>query len=208
MRDEDFILSLTKDLEAKDPLVSSQKALLLWMLVTFAVLVSGLLMVKIRPDVNQMLETLSFNFELFSALSVGILAAGTALHLRIPGAKAPQKVLGFAVSIWMASLLFHSYSMHVTEPFSLKLALHCMASIVGLSALPGLVLYLLIRRGATTEPKQTLAIVGVAMTAAAAAFLPLSCGNDTALHLVIGHGGPAFIFGGLFWFIGPSLLRW
>jgi hypothetical protein len=208
MRDEDFIHSLAKDLEPKTTLVSSQRALLLWIIMTFAFLLSGLSLVRIRSDVTSMLETLSFNLELFSALSVSIVAAGMALHLRIPGARLPRKVLASAVLLWLASLVLHAYTMKSTEPFDTRLALHCMLSIVALGALPGLVLYVLLRRGATTEPKAALALVGMALAAAAAAILPLSCGNDTVLHLIVGHGGPFLILGLLFWPLGPSLLRW
>lgn len=207
MRDEDFIRNLTADLQPKSSLASSQGALLGWMLLTFVVLISGILLVSLRDDVRPMLETASFHLEMFSALTVAIVAAGTALHLRIPGSLVPRKVLSAVVGIWIVSLMYHGY-VSETGPFLWGEALHCMVSIAGLSALPGLALYLLVRRGSTTQPKETLAIIGIAMTAAAAAFIPLACGNDTMLHLVLGHSGPLFVMSFLFWWAGPSLLKW
>lgn len=207
MRDEDLIRNLSADLKPRTSLASSQNALLLWLVGSFLVLISSVVGMNLRPDVYGMLETRSFPLELFSALALGIIAAGSALHLRIPGSKAPRKVLAAVTLLWLASVVYHGISMPKVN-FHWTPALHCAGTIVLMALVPGLLLYGLVRRGATTEPKQAFAIIALAMTASAAAFLPLVCGNDSVLHLIFGHASPYFLLGFLFYQSGRYFLKW
>lgn len=209
MRDEIFVKNLAQDLKPKVSIVSSQKALLAWLIVTLPLLGIAIALHSIREDMALMLEKASFYFELFSALSVSIIAAGSALTLRIPGSRAPLKVLGTAVLIWLVSLLVHALTMGALPlTFHLHAELACMADIFVFGGLPALVLYHLVRRGATTEPKLALTLVAIAFSSAAAAFLPLACGNDGLVHLLLGHASPLFLAAALAWMTGRRFLSW
>ncbi|RYZ59232.1 MAG: DUF1109 domain-containing protein, partial [Proteobacteria bacterium] len=141
MRDDQFIKSLSQNLEAKVSVVPSQRPLFLWLIFALVVLAFGLAMHSIRADAGQMLEKGSFYLELFSALSVGIIAAGSALTLRIPGSRAPLKVLGTTLAIWLVSLVWHSMVMkEVGMAFNLRTESGCFSSILAFSVLPAALL--------------------------------------------------------------------
>lgn len=209
MQDDLFIKNLARDLKPKVSIVPSQKPLMGWVVLTLFVLAAAVSIHSIRQDMNVMLGKTSYYFELFSALSVGIIAAGSALTLRIPGARAPLKVLSAFVVLWLLSLVFHALSMGpVAWHFTAKSEFGCMGSIFVFGALPALGLYLLVRHGATTQPQITMSLIAVAFTSAASAFLPLACGNDGLVHLLFGHALPLFVAAGLFWMTGRTLLKW
>lgn len=209
MRDDQFIKSLSQNLEAKVSVVPSQRPLFLWLIFALVVLAFGLAMHSIRADAGQMLEKGSFYLELFSALSVGIIAAGSALTLRIPGSRAPLKVLGTTLAIWLVSLVWHSMVMkEVGMAFNLRTESGCFSSILAFSVLPAALLVYLVRRGASTEPQLALTLVAVAVTAASAAVLPMACGNDGLIHLFLGHAAPLFVLGAIAWASGRKILKW
>ena len=209
MQDDLFIKNLTQNLKPKVSVVSSQKPLMGWMVFTLLVLASAVTLDSIRDDMNVMLGKGSYYVELFSALSVGIIAAGSALTMRIPASKAPLRVLATVIVFWVGSLIVHSLRMGPVQwTFNIHDEFACMVSIFVFGSLPSLSLYFLVRHGATTEPKLTMALVAIAFTSAAAAFLPLACGNDGLVHLLLGHALPLFVAGGLGFASGRQLLMW
>ncbi|MBC7659038.1 MAG: DUF1109 family protein [Chitinophagaceae bacterium] len=209
MQDDLFIKSLSRDLKPRISIVPSQRPLFFWAVATFFILVFGVLWHSMRPDVSDRLSEGSYYFEIFSGLTVGIIAAGSALLTRIPGTRAPLKVIGSSILIWLGSMIWHSLSMKASGlRFDAHDAFACMTSILVFSLLPGLLLFGLVKRGATTQPQLSFALVAIAMTSAAAAFLPLACGNDGLFHLMFGHALPLFILGTVGWFSGRLALRW
>ncbi|MBC7531332.1 MAG: DUF1109 family protein [Oligoflexus sp.] len=209
MQDDLFIKNLMRDFKPKVSVLPSQKPLMGWMVFTLLVLASAVTLHSIRDDMNVMLGKGSYYVELFSALSVGIIAAGSALTMRIPASRAPLKVLATVIAFWVASLIVHSLRMGPGQwTFNVHDEFACMASIFLFGTLPSLPLYFLVRHGATTEPKLTMALIAIAFTSAAAAFLPLACGNDGLVHLLFGHALALFVAGGMGFASGRQLLKW
>lgn len=205
--DEEFIHGLAANLKAKRSIATSQFALVGWMLLCFLVMLPSIIVLKIRSDVGQIFEVKTYYLQLFSGLGLAISLAAIALHLRIPAMKLPAKFLAAITPIWIGALMIHGFMVDQVE-FVWKHAINCASTILLLSLIPGAVLYFFVRRGRTTEPQQAFAVVGLAMTSVVAAFLPLVCLHDSALHLLAGHASPFFLVGILFWFIGRLALKW
>jgi len=209
MSDRDFIKNLTRDLEPRAPLASPRVPFLGWLLGTSMFLAVALFLHKLRVDVIQIVERVSFNLEYLASFTVALLAAAGALQLRVPGAKAPLKALGFAVCLWLGSIVFHSYSIHPGPlSFEWRAALDCGAWIMAWGLPPGIALWFFVKKGATTEPRLALGLVAVAYAAMAAGFLTFGCGNDELMHLLLGHTMPVIPLVVAGWLAGRRLLRW
>lgn len=209
MQTDPFIKNLTRNLEPRASIASLPKSLVLWLVAAFALSCVAVQIHGLRPEMALMLKKGSYSLELFSALATGILAAGAAIHMRIPGNKVPKRTLGAFGLLWVVSLILHNLSLSASiASFHPQAELACVSAVLMFGVLPAVILITQVRRGACTEPKLTLALVAIAVTATGAAFLSLVCGNDGLIHRIVGHASPLFIITPLSWAVGRKILRW
>lgn len=84
----------------------------------------------------------------------------------------------------------------------------CLVSITTISALPLFAGIRALRRGATTRPVQTGALLGLAIGALAAAGYALHCNEDSPMFYVTWYGAGILISSGIGAWAGHKYLRW
>jgi hypothetical protein len=71
----------------------------------------------------------------------------------------------------------------------------CVARVIGVGLLPGVLLVVMLRRAAPLRPRWTGALAAAAAMAAGAFAIQLVCPVDDAGHALLGHLGPVLAFG-------------
>ena len=148
-----------------------------------------------------------------TALPLLLFALALPLALRLSRPGAPAVLWPFAVAAALAGVLLIGAGL--TTPSALLIptiigqtAVKCLTSILTLSALPILVGVILLRRGASTRPVLSGAMIGLAAGAGAAAGYALSCSEDSPLFYVTWYGAAISLATGIGAVIGSRLLRW
>ncbi len=208
MNTDDLIQNLSEGLEPREPLGRTPAALLLWFGLTAASLALQVWRHGLRPDWAPMLAQASYGLEIALSLALAIVAGAAALRLRVPGRKVSLLPLALIVSFWAAAFVIHGFTHSRDRGFDFHREAACFASIVAFSFAPLILLYLEIRKGASTAPRKTMALAAVATASASAAFLAVSCASDAPLHLLIGHALPLFVMALLLYPLGARLLAW
>lgn len=169
-------------------------------------------MMGLRPDLAQALAAPVTMAKTAIPLSLAALALPAAMVTARPDASAPPLWL-LAVPGGIALLLFGATL--VATPAALipagvmgQTAGACLMAVGGLSLIPVIVGTRLMRRGATTRPGLTGALIGLASGGAAAAGYALHCTEDNPLFYVTWYGAGIAIATLIGAVLGRRWLRW
>lgn len=214
MKNSDLISNLTRDLTpVRRPAPWGQVGLLALFLGLLALL-AILAVLEPRPDLAARLRSPGFVLELLALAIAGSLATLAAARLRIPGATLPlwnrRALAGAVVALGLGfSLTFldHPSAQNLWEldTWGWKCAvtssfLTFVAAFAGAWAL---------RRGASTRPALSSALVVLAALCFGWLGISLDCPSDHALHLAVWHLLLPLLAGlGLGRLLGRHLLRW
>lgn len=209
MKTDDLIAALGADVAAEAAVAGG----LGWRLALALAGCIGLvgLVLEFRPDLAQSLVTPISALRLVLTLALLALGVRFALVLGRPEGRvrlwplAGVVLAAGAAVVWtLVTTPAGSWGMAVQG----KTMVWCLTSIPTLSVLPVAVLFVALRRGATTRPVLAGAMIGLAGSGGAAAAYALHCPEDNPLFYVTWYGVAILIVTGVSAVLARRLLRW
>ncbi|MBU2957808.1 DUF1109 domain-containing protein [Paracoccus sp. 1_MG-2023] len=165
----------------------------------------------LRPDLAEALTTPITLAKTAIPLSLAAIALPAAMLTARPDAHPPLWLLALpiavAVALYLATMAGTPVSMIPQRIIGVSIAT-CLTSITALSLTPIIVGTALMRRGATTRPTLTGALIGLASGAGAAAGYALHCLDDNPLFFVTWYGIGIAIATAVGAILGRHWLRW
>lgn len=212
MKTDDLINAIAADAEtARAPI-----ARIVWIGAGVGVVVTALLylsLLPVRPDFMSAMG--DWHFLMKWAFSLTLLGTALALMLRLAR---PQSVPDLDWLLLFGAPLVLTLGV-VTEMFALPSstwfptmvgtnAWGCIIFVPILSALPLIVMLLVLRQGATTRPALAGAVAGLVAAGIAATFYATHCQNDSPLFLAAWYVLATLFVAAVGAVLGTRLLRW
>lgn len=168
----------------------------------------------VRADLMQQFTRPFFITEVMLLLSMLISAAVAAVYAMLPDT-AHQKwrmrlpyLCACAMAILVVAQCFLPHDGRMVMPVAPSHTVECTLYIAASSLLPTMLIFVLIRKGASVMPMQAGALAVIASVSVGALTLRLTEANDEIMHVLMWHYAPSIIcacFGAL---LGRYLLRW
>ena len=213
MRTEDLIQELVSEVRPVERLRPVAARLLAW--VVLAALSFGvvLFLMGVRRDLGDGADQADFAFEAALLIMTAMSAAIGALVISIPGAERSPMVRWAPVIAALASVLWAAgelvYAAAVGAPTGrLTFAWHCVYKTASVGAIPGIALFLMVRRGAPLRAAWAGLLAVLATAAVGVLGANVICPNDRPLHMLLWHVAPLMLFAGLGAALGAWLLKW
>ncbi len=195
MATNDLISNLVRDLRPVQPLPLPQVRLAQWGLV--AVPATAIVMAAIGPRVDLPAAAATLSFQAHSALL--LMAAATsavaALALAVPGEQvghwrrfAPVAA-ALAWGAWLSGELL-VFAASGQEIWPIASGVGCVAKAFAFGVTPGVVLTIMLGRGAPGDARATMVFAGLAAAAVGALGVELTCPLTSPTHLLLWHAGP------------------
>lgn len=211
MRTDDLIARLAS--EPPRPAFSLQWTGAVTLASIVAISALFLALAGIRADLaHAMVQPLVIAKTLIPATTCAI-ALYTALQLARPDGHLHVRFIWLAlpavaaVMLWVFSYLSQPADQRFAEVGAFSLS-QCIGFIMLMSAGPSATIILLLRSGATTTPRLTAAIAGLAAASGAATGYSLFCVQDNPLFYVTWYGTAILLSTALTTLCGTRLLRW
>ena len=213
MRTDELIVALARAAGPVRPLPSPSLRLARWTAATVPLMVLGVFLIGPRADVLTVMPQPTFLGMVFATFSTGLLAAATALVLSVPGTERSvlQRVLPLmAGGLWLVSLIVLLTTGGDPMRRLLEWPLHwiCVIEIAGLSLVPGLALFTMVRRAAPLRRAWSGALATLAAGAIGAAATQFICPLDDPAHQLVGHALPVAVLSVLGALAGHRYLDW
>ena len=208
MRTDDLIRALAAD-EVKPASVGARLALLpLALLMAGAVLLG---IIGIRPDLGAALMAPITALKNLLPLALGLVALVLAVRMARPDATVPVAGL-IAFPLVALALFAYGLSQMPMADWGRGVMGHsaafCVPAIVLTALLPLVASMRAMRAGASTAPKRSGALTGLACGALSTAIYALHCNEDNPLFFVTWYGLAILIVSGIGAVLGRRLLRW
>lgn len=185
---------------------------LIWLALSLAYTGAVLLAVGARPDIAAKLKDARFLVETGAAFATAILAAMAAFCAGCPGHPRLARLAPLpALLLWLASLGMDSWKAWAQVlPDNLVIAFDplYLSGILLIGAVPGLLIFAMIRQGAPMAPAITMALAALATTALGAATLRLLDPQDAIITVMMCQFGSAALLSTFGALSGRRLLRW
>ena len=210
-----LIERLSAEAVARKPFPTPAKlfARLACVLVLYGVLVSAML--GLRADLGVQLARPFFSVEIVLLVAIALVSLRTSVHLAFPDTYQKRRaarlpgllLLAFILVLAVQALLPPDSRMLLPSGPHLH-QMECTLCIAGSAFMPALILFGMLRSGASIHPLKA----GIAATLAASAVgcltLRLAEANDSLVHLALAHYLPIVVFAGVGAAAGRLLLRW
>lgn len=215
MDTNDFAAKLADDLRPVRRALPAMVTCGIWIAVT-GVLV-GLFVAAggVRPDYEAVLGRLDFLLPTIGMVIAGALSGFVAFHLRAPMARIPaflKGTLGLATLFWVFEILrAYGASTGIEDHAHLHhdfLVHHCVVNLALMILAPGIFLFVLLRRGATTHAFWAGYAAVLAVSSFGAIGMRYLCPVDDPAHLLVWHFMPVALYAAIGAGIAKYPLRW
>jgi hypothetical protein len=194
MATNDLINALVRDLEPVSPLPLPRVRLWRWMLASVAVSAAAVAVLGRRGDLATTLFAQTFQAHVAFLVLAAVSSAAAALALAIPGEPvgawrraAPPVALG----AWLAWLAGELMPLVAAGASAWPVAgWGCVAKAFAIGTTPGLMLAVMVGRGAPADVRATVTFAALAAAAVGALGVELTCPLDGPMHLLLWHAGP------------------
>lgn len=161
-----------------------------------------------RPDLANMAVSIPFWFKLGYTGSVVVGTSVVALYAATPGASATALcALAPAVIFLACGVIFDPIALPITGRSNTAVAF-CMGGILFLS-LPGMILtFVVMRKGAPTQPLFAGAVIGVHSASVGAMAFTVACKNDSTAFFATWYTAACAIIAFIGAVVGHRVLRW
>lgn len=203
----DLIKTLSSEMKPVTRLESPYRRFIKWVLAAFLSLGSGIFLLGINPHLFHSFLIFDFNLQTICLFFLALLSTLSAFLLSIPDKNKPliNLIPFITLALWGLALIF---ALIKIPTFTFDYGVVCIRDILLLSALPGIMLFLMLRQAAPLSPSKVglFAMLGIAgLGAFGTQFV---CRNGDPLHLLLWHFTPVLIIGILGILIGRFLLKW
>lgn len=213
MRTEELIRQLAADAMPVTPLPPIARRVGTWLAIAVLSAVIVVLLLGVRRQLGDSVDRANFIFEALLLIVTGVSAGSAALVVSVPGAQRSGVVrwgpivAGIACVTWAAGEL--AFAAATGAPTGrLAFAWHCVARTLSVAAIPGLLLFVMVRRAAPTHGAWAGLLAILATTSFGVFGANLICPNDRPLHLLLWHFLPLIGFAAAGAALGAWLLRW
>jgi hypothetical protein len=213
VRTEELIQRLAADAKPVQRLRPLLVRLAAWATLAVCSLAVVMLLMGVRRELGDASDRADFAVEAGLLVITALSAAVGALLISIPGAARTPLVrwlpiaAGVACVAWATGELVMA-SMINAPTGRLSFAWHCVYKTTSVAAIPGVVLFLMVRRGAPTRAIWAGLLAILATAAVGVLGANIICPNDRPLHMLLWHVTPLALFAALGAGLGAWLLRW
>jgi hypothetical protein len=213
VRTEEVIRQLADDVRPVRPLRPLALRVASWLVVAVLSLLVVMLLMGVRRELGDAADRTDFAVEAMLLVLTAVSAAVGALLVSIPGAGESRRVRWVPVGLGVACLMLAAgewaYAAATGAPTGrLTFAWHCVYKTTSVAAVPGIVLFVMLRRGAPLHAAWAGLLALLATTAVGVLGANIICPNDRPLHMLLWHVLPLMIFSGAGAALGRWLLRW
>lgn len=180
---------------------------------TAAAVLLFLAVAGVRPDLVLVLAQPAGQVKTLLPLALALLALGPALHLTRPEARAGLRLwplfvpLAVAIALWLASFAGQPAALRFADVSVLSVA-ECVGFILLIAALPAVLALRLLRQGASTRPRLSGALTGLAVSAATTTGYSFFCIQDNPLFFLTWYGVAIALVSGGAALAATRILRW
>jgi len=183
--------------------------------ILFIYAVAALLFLGSRPDMQVQLARPLFAAEVLLLLVIALSSLRAALYLSYPDHYQKSYVglwpclAGVAFVLLLAVQMFLPVDARMVLPVGTGVhGMECTLCIASVAAIPSALLFMLIRKGASTHPFKAGCFVTLTAASIGCLTLRLAEVNDSLVHLVQWHYLPTLLFAALGAWLGKYLLAW
>ena len=213
MRTEDLIQQLTADARPVRPLRPLAVRVAGWLVVAAVSLGIVMMLMGVRRELGDAADRMDFTLEAALLLVTAVSAAIGALMVSVPGAESSRHTrwipiaLGVLCVVLAAGELAYA-AMSGAPTGRLTFAWHCVYKTTSVALVPGILLFVMVRRGAPLHGGWAGLLALLATAAMGVLGANIICPNDRPLHMLLWHVAPLMLFAGIGAGLGKWLLRW
>lgn len=212
MKTDDLIKSLSGDCKEIEKIKHPARSCCSWLFAALLFVGLTTIFMGFRDDINNKLHSEMFVLEMISALAVGLLGALAANWLSIPDVNQQKWVvwlpfIPLTILTFLIGYEFYVQPLHLENTHSEK-GILCAGDVLWLISLPALLLFVLLRKAATTHTRMSSFMAILAVCAFAYISARLVCPNDDLGHLLLWHYSPILFVSVVGAAIGYRVLKW
>lgn len=193
----DVIDRLVQDLSPVSPLPLPAICLRRWVAVSVAVVAAMVALLGRRADFGAAVLSQPFQAHVLFLILAAVSSAGAALALAMPGEtlRPWRRVApGLALAAWVAWLAGELMPLAATGGAPWPAAgWGCVAKAFAIGVTPGLLMAVMVGRGAPGDVRGTITFAALAAAAVGALGVELTCPLVGAMHLLLWHAGPVMV---------------
>ena len=213
MRTEDLIQELVSDARPVTRIQPIARRLLAWVVLAAVSFGVVLFLMGVRRDLGDSTDRADFAFEAALLIITAMSAAVGALVVSVPGAERSPMVRWAPIIAAAASVLWAAgelvYAAASGAPTGrLTFAWHCVYKTACVGAVPGIALFLMVRRAAPMHAMWAGLLAVLATAAVGVLGANVICPNDRPLHMLLWHVAPLMLFAAIGAALGTWLLKW
>ena len=213
MRTEDLIQQLAADASPVRPLPSTTARVAAWLVLAGLSLGIVMLLMGVRRELGDAADRMDFTVEAALLLLTAVSAVIGAMLVSVPGAGLARRVRWIPVGLGVATILLAAgelaYAAVSGAPTGrLTFAWHCLYKTTSVALVPGVILFVMLRRAAPLNPGWAGLLAALATASVGVLGANIICPNDRPLHMLIWHVLPLMLFAGGGTALGRWLLRW
>jgi hypothetical protein len=213
VRTDELIQHLAADVQPVRPLRPLAQRAIGWLVLAATSLALVMMAMGVRRELGDPLDRADFGFEALLLVVTAVSAAMAALVISVPGAEQSRLVrwlpitAGIVCVLWAGGEL--AFAAATGAPTGrLTFAWHCVYKTTSVAAVPGIALFLMVRRAAPMHAGWAGLLAVLATTAVGVLGANIICPNDRPLHMLLWHASPLILFAALGGWLGARLLRW
>lgn len=212
MNTDELIQQLANE-GAQQPLMHPIKRALLWYSGAFAFVFTAIYLKGFRADLLDKLNETDFILETVILLSITLYSAATAFYSARP--EGISKYSSLPIYLFMLCLVILTiytsdtilHLNHISHAFE-SLMLACSCKIIIVSLLPTIVMFYLLRKGATIHQKKTGFFAALSTSLYAYLFMRYVEPVDDIFHLVLWHVTPVMLLCFIISYASIRILKW
>lgn len=197
MATNDVIDALVRDLEPVSPLSLPRVRLRRWLMASVAVGAASVAVIGRRGDLATTVFAQPFQAHVAFLVLAAVSSAAAAMALAIPGEPVGmwrRAAPAVALSAWLAWLAGELMPLAAAGEAAWPAAgWGCVAKAFAIAATPGLILAIMVGRGAPIDVRATVTFAALAAAAVGALGVELTCPLDGPMHLMLWHAGPVMV---------------
>lgn len=183
-----------------------------WLTLAFAIVAGMVLSHGLRPDLALQFSRPVMATEWVGALLTGCLAAIATFQVSLPGRSRRWMLLPLpGLTLWLSALCLGclaDWFQHGPTALAISPSWSCVQAILTTSVPLGLTLLVMVRHAGLVRPGATALVGGMSIAALSSAGLSLFHHVDTALMVLIWHGGAAALVVCTAWSFSERLFAW
>jgi hypothetical protein len=213
VRTDDLIQQLASDVQPVVRLRPVVVRLLGWLVLAALSFGVVLFLMGVRRELGDTADQADFAFQAALLIVTAMSAAVGALDVSVPCAERSPMVRWAPVLAAAASVLWAvgdlAYAAAIGAPTGrLTFAWHCVYKTSCVGAVPGIALFVMVRRAAPLRAAWAGLLAVLATAAVGVLGANVICPNDRPLHLLLWHVAPLILFAALGAALGTWLLDW